>query len=110
MPSRMSNKERIARLAAEKKAEELEKEEKKKTKSKAKKTTTKKKTRTSRSRASATKSAGRLKAVWVVCDQSGSIVRTFPYSDKSAAEKECKKLTSDKGKLHFVKMDKVPME
>lgn len=105
MPSRMSNKERIARLAAEKQAEDREKEEKKKTKAKAPK-----KPRASRSRTSATKSAGRLKAVWVVCDQSGSIVRTFPFSGQADAEKECKKLISDKGKLHFVKMDKVPME
>jgi hypothetical protein len=108
MAGRMSNKDRIARLAAEKDAERKEKA-KKKAASKKKKATSKRKT-TKRSSRSSTKSAGRLKAVWVVCDQSGTPVKTFAYGEKAQAEKEAKKLTDDKNKLHFVKMDKVPME
>ena len=105
MAARMSNKDRIARAAAEKQAADKEKAVKKK-----KKAATKKKTRTTRSRSAATKSAARLKAVWAVCDQAGATVKTFGFGEKKAAEKEAKKLTDDKGKLHFVKMDKVPME
>ena len=108
MVARMSNKDRIAKLAAEKAAGDKEKAEKKK-KVSSKKAPAKRKARTTRSRAAA-KGAARLKAVWAVCDQSGSTVKTFGFGEKTAATKEAKKLTEDKSKQHFVKMDKVPME
>jgi len=103
MPARSSNKERIARLAAEKAAEKEEKASKKKAASKKKK-------KTSRKKKSATKSAGRLKVVWVVCDHSGAPVQTFPYPEEKEARAAVEKLSKDKGKLHFVKKEKVPME
>ena len=106
MPGRMSNKDRIAKMAAEKAAEKKEKAAKKKATAK-KKTATKKKTT---KKASATKSAGRMKVVWVVCDQAGGPVKTFPFPEEKQARAEADRLTSDKGKTHFVKRDKVPME
>jgi hypothetical protein len=100
----MSNKDRIAKLAAEKAAEKAEKAAKKKT-TKKKKATTRKTTRSA-----ATKSAGRMKVVWVVCDQAGGPVKTFAFNEEKQARAEAAKLTGDKGKTHFVKRDKVPME
>jgi hypothetical protein len=100
----MSNKDRIARMAAEKEAAKKEKATKKKTA--AKKKTTKKKA----SKSSATKSAGRMKVVWVVCDQAGGPVKTFAFNEEKTARTEADRLTQDKGKTHFVKRDKVPME
>jgi len=109
MPGRMSNKQRIAKAAAEAKAADDEKKTKKTTSKKkaAKKTATRK---TAARKAAATKSAGRLKLVWVVCDHAGSPVKTFAFNEKKLAEKEAKKLTEDKGKTHFVKSEKVPLE
>jgi mannitol-specific phosphotransferase system IIBC component len=102
----MSNKDRIAKLAAEaaagKKAKAAKKKVAKKKKKVAKKTTTRKK--------AASKSAGRLKLVWVVCDHSGSGVKTFAFNEQKLAVKEAKRLSEDKGKTHFVKKDKVPLE
>jgi len=105
MPGRMSNKDRIAKLAAEadatKKAKATKKKAAKKKKVAKKKTVRKK---------AAKKAAGRLKLVWVVCDHSGSGVKTFAFNEQKVAEKEAKRLTEDKGKTHFVKKDKVPLE
>jgi len=104
MPARSSNKERIARAAAEAEAGKKAKTAKKKVAKKkaAKKTTARKK--------AATKSAGRLKLVWVVCDHSGSGVKEFAFNEEALARKEAKRLTEDKGKVHFVKKEKVPLE
>jgi hypothetical protein len=102
----MSNKDRIAKKAAEAAAEEKEKVTKKKVAKKAKKKTTRKKA----AKKATTKSAGRLKLVWVVCDHSGSGVKTFEFNEEKVARKEAKRLTEDKGKTHFVKKEKIPME
>ena len=119
MPARMSNRDRIARLAAEKAAEKKEKETAKGAKKTRKGTTTKtaakKKTKKAASKASSTKSAaakpaGGMKLVWAVCDNTGATVKTFPYRDRKSADTEAARLTTSKGKTHFVKNDKVPME
>ncbi len=62
MPGRMSNKDRIAKAAAEVDAGKKAKAKKKAKKKVAKKPSARKK--------AAAKSAGRLKLVWVVCDHS----------------------------------------
>ena len=103
MPGRMSNKDRIAKAAAEVDAGKKTKAKKKAAKKKvAKKKVARKK--------AATKSAGRLKLVWVVCDHSGSGVKEFAFNEEALARKEAKRLTEDKGKAHFVKKEKIPLE
>ena len=112
MPARMSNRDRIARLAAEKAAGDKEKEvakTTKKTKATKKPRSTSAKT-TKASRASAAKPAMGMKLVWVVCDNTGGVVKAFPYPERKAADTEAARLTTSKGKTHFVKTDKVPME
>ena len=105
MPGRMSNKDRIAKAAAEAAAGKKEKAAKKKaTKKKAAKKTS------ARKKAATTKSAGRLKLVWTVCDHSGSGVKSFAFNEEALARKEAKRLSEDKGKVHFVKKEKVPLE
>jgi hypothetical protein len=108
MPGRMSNKERIARAAAEKAAGDKEKAVKKKKKTAKKKSTRKKTSRASKS--APAKSAGRMRLVWVVCDQTGGPVKEYPYPERSEADAEAARLTSTKGKQHFVRKEKVPME
>ena len=103
MPGRMSNKDRIARMAAEKAAEKKEKATKKKT---TKKAPAKSKARTT----AATKPTGSRKLVWVVCDHTGSPVKTYPYPERGSADEEAARLTTSKGKQHFVRNEKVPME
>jgi len=111
MPARMSNKDRIAKLAAEAAAGKKAKKKVAKKKTAKKKTAKKKAVRkTTARKKAATKSAGRLKLVWVVCDHSGSGVKTFAFNEQAVAVKEAKRLTEDKGKTHFVKKDKVPLE
>jgi len=107
MPARMSNRDRIARLAAEKAAGA--KEKKKVTKKKAAKKKAAKKTRTSASKAAA-KPAGAMKLVWVVCDNTGTPVKTFAYPERKTADAEATRLTSSKGKQHWVRNERVPME
>ena len=105
MAGRMSNRDRIARMAAEKEAEAKQKKAKKKAPAK-KKTAAKKKT----TKAASSRSAGRMRLVWAVCDQSGSPVKQYNYPERDEADKEAARLTASKGKLHFVRKEKVPME
>jgi hypothetical protein len=101
MAGRMSNRDRIAKMAAEKAAAAKEKAKKKK-KAPAKKRATKKK--------AAAASGGRMKVVWAVCDQTGNLVKTYDYPKRGDADKEAARLTESKGKPHFVRAEKVPME
>ena len=100
MAKRMSNRERIDRMAAENAAAEEEKKVKKKT--------TKKKTTSAGKKK--TTSSGRQKIVWKVLDSSFKEVAEFPFPEKDASEAEAARLTTDKGKEHFVKRVGVPME
>ena len=54
--------------------------------------------------------SGRMRIVWAVCDHLRKIVKTFHYTDKSAAEAEAARLMKKKGKEHVVRPHKVPME
>lgn len=103
MPGRMSNKDRIARLAAEKAAGRKEKAEKKKARVANPRATTRK-------TLAAKASTGPRRLVWLVCDQAGNPVKTYPYPARAEADAEAARLSETKSKLHFVKSDKVPME
>jgi hypothetical protein len=102
MAGRMSNRDRIAKVAAEKAAERKEKAEKKKKAPARKKRATKK--------SAAPASGGRMKVVWAVCDQTGNSVKTYPYPARKEADTEAARLTESKSKPHFVRSEKVPME
>jgi len=105
MPGRMSNKDRIAKLAAEKAADTKEKTAKKK------KAPPKKRAPSARAAAAAAAKAGvRMRLVWVVCDQAGNPVKSYPYPARAEADAEVARLTGSKGKTHFIKKDKEPME
>ena len=105
MARRMSNRERIERLAAEKVATDREKTDKKKKKKVAK---TASKSTTSRKKV--TKTTKREKTVWKVYNSNFKEMACFPYPKKAAAETEAKKLTKKTGNQHFVNSAKVPME
>ena len=104
MPARASNKDRIAKLAAEKAAGVKEKAAKKK-----KKAAAPKKKRVAKKKAAAA-SGGRMKVVWGVCDQAGNLVKSYPYPDRDKADAEAARLSESKNKPHFVRSEKVPME
>lgn len=108
MAKRMSNRDRIAKMAAEKAAEKKSKVAKK---AKAKKAKAKKKpVRKTKAKAGAARSSGRMRLVWVVCDHTGNGVKSFDYPERDKADAEAAKRTESKGKPHFVKSEKVPME
>lgn len=103
MPGRMSNKDRIAKLAAEKAAGSTEKSE-------AKKRAPAKRAPSARAAAAAAaKTGARMRLVWVVCDQAGNPVKSYPYPARADADAEVARLTASKGKPHFIKKDKEPM-
>jgi len=93
-----SNRERIARAAEEARLTAVEKAAKKAEKKPA--------------RASAKRSAKpvRVKIVWEVWSQTGTVVAVFPYPDKAAAEAKAAALTSSTGRTHGLRGTKVPME
>lgn len=102
MAGHMSNRDRIAKLAAEKAAERKEKAAAKK------KAPARKKRATKKSAAAA--SGGRMKIVWAVCDQTGNSIKAFDYPKRKDADSEAARLSESKGKPHFVRSEKVPME
>src|SRR5262245_4806066 len=95
---RMSNRERIARAA-----EEAELTAKEKEAAKAAKTTS------GGGRRSSKKAPVRMKIVWEVT-AGETIVATFAYPDKPAAESKAVELTQSTKRLHTVRPAKVPME
>ncbi len=107
--ARMSNRERIERLAAEKAAAD---EEKKTTKATKKKTTKKKTTTKKTTKKTAAKTAGAsgVRKVWKVFNNSFKEVETFNFPDKAKADKLAKDLTEKTGHDHFVNAVEVPME
>ena len=102
MAQRSSNRDRIDRMAQE--AEVTRKE--KATAAAAKKTTPAKKT----ARKTAAKPPGRIKVVWLLCDQTGKAVETYPYPEEKAARAEAERRTEETGKSHFVTRGEVPFE
>ena len=91
----MSNRERIARAAEEAELEEAAKKSAKPAPA---------------ARSKRAVKAVRMKIVWEVCSSSGTVVKTFPYADKAAAESLVQELTKSKERVHELRATKVPME
>ena len=96
--ARMSNRDRIARMAEEAKAAAAEKLAKKEAKPAAKKPT--------RSRGK----DARMKIVWEICNAHGRGVRIFAYPEKDAAAAAAAELTKSTGHPHELRATKVPMD
>lgn len=126
MASRLSNRDRIQRMAQEAEAAKKEKTVAAKAKPKkkvapkkaapkkaaAKKKTAAKKKPTVKKAASRKKAAvkGRVKIVWAVCVPAGKALKIFPFREKAEAQAEAEKLTAKKGTLHVVRSERQPME
>ncbi len=107
MPRRVSSRDRLERLQAEKAAEQREKEEKKVAK-KASPAKPKPKAKAgSRKKAAA---SVRMKLVWAVCKANGDIVDTFPYPEKAEAKATAERMSAAGRPDFIVKPEKVPME
>lgn len=96
----MSNRERIARAAEEARLQEADK---------ADKAAKKAAKAPPRARSKSAAKAVRMKIVWEVCSAGGTVIKTFPYADKSAAESAVQELNST-GRTHVLRATKVPME
>ena len=96
----MSNKDRIARKAEEARATASDKEQRAASKPEA----------PAGRKPRVPAPPPRLKVVWVVCDAARKVVKTYPYPEQAAAQKEAAALTTSTGKEHVVRKDKVPME
>jgi len=51
----------------------------------------------------------RLKVVWAVCDHGGSVLKTYPYQERKAAETEAARLQKAEEKEYHVRSTVVPM-
>ncbi|MGH7163745.1 MAG: hypothetical protein ACREID_09695 [Planctomycetota bacterium] len=101
MGRRMSNRDRIARMAEERAARAREKDRKRESPADA----------PAPARAPRKpKGAVRMKIVWTLCDPNGKVLKTYPYPEKAAAESDAAKLAASKGAEYRVKPHKVPME
>ena len=113
-----SNRQRIARAADEARATEIEKAAKKASKSSAASPSTGSAAKSPAAKSAAPKAAGtkrvvkpvRVKIVWEVCSSTGTVVATFAYPDKAAAEAKAALLTNSTGRNHSLRGTKVPME
>jgi hypothetical protein len=94
----MSNRERIARAAEEARLSATEKAAKKAGKDG-------EPARPKR----APKPPPRMKIVWEVCTGGGTVVKTYAYPEKAAAENEIARLAKS-GRSHVLRATKVPME
>ncbi|MCK6461813.1 MAG: hypothetical protein L6Q95_18185 [Planctomycetes bacterium] len=95
---RMSNRDRIAKMQEEAAATEREREAKAKTARKEPKA----------KKGAPVAPVGRMKIVWAVCAVNGSIVKTFPYPQKAAAEAEVARLSEQAP--HHLRAEKVPLD
>jgi len=100
MAGKMSNRDRIAHMAAEAQATRREKA--------AAKAGSAPRKPAAKSRAK--QPPARVKIVWAVCDQSGSQVKTYPYAQESEANADARQRTETTGKTHFVNRAEVPFE
>jgi hypothetical protein len=103
---RMSNRDRLDRLRAEREIEEKEKEEKRKAAA-AKKAAGGTRSRSTRKKAAP---AARMKVVWAVCRANGDVVETFPYPQKAEAEAAADRFNKDRAGDYILRPEKVPME
>lgn len=105
MAGKMSNRDRIAQLAAEAKEGERQKAAAKEAKPK-KAAKAGKSTGTGKAKPRAT---GRIKIVWVVCGPSGNELEVFPYAQEPDARTKAEQLTAGTGRSHFVRRAEVPV-
>ncbi len=94
----MSNRDRIARAAAEAQAAAAEKAAKKAAK------------KSSGARPAQASKSVRMKVIWEVRNEAGKAVRSFSYPDKAHAEAAVVALTKSTGQTHVLRDAKVPME
>ena len=109
VPSRMSNRDRIQRMAAEAEAKRQEKQKNDEVKKKAKKTSAKKTSAKKPATRKKGASKGRVKIVWAVSVPAGNALKIFPYREKAQAEAEAARLTLKKGTLHVVRSERQAM-
>ena len=97
MAKRLSNRQRIERMAEEAsiKAEDKESKTGVRKTSGSRKTTPKQK---------------RMKFIWSVVDANSKEIASFPYPAKGGAEARASELSEKTGKAHTVKCVRVPME
>jgi HJR/Mrr/RecB family endonuclease len=96
MAKRLSNRQRIERMAEEASIEAEDKE----TKAVVRKT--------SRSRKAAPKQV-RMKIVWKVLDENSREIASFPYPEEAKAQARAAELSEKTGKTHMVDRARVPM-
>jgi hypothetical protein len=97
---RGSNRERIARAAAEAEIAATERAAKKAGREKSGAPRPKR----------APKPPARMKVVWEVCSPAGATIKTFLYPDKAAAEAATDALSKSTGRTHILRAAKVPMD
>ena len=97
MAKRLSNKQRIERMAEEASIEAEEKESKPVVR------------KASGSRKTAPKQK-RMKFIWSVVDENSKEMASFPYPAKGEAEARASELSEKTGKAHTVNLVRVPME
>ena len=97
MAKRLSNRQRIERMAEEVSIKAEDKEAK----------TGVRKASSSRKTSSIRK---RMKFIWSVVDQNSKEIASFPYREKGEAEARASELSEKTGKAHTVNCVRVPME
>jgi len=108
MAGRTSNRDRIAHLRAEADAAAAEKAAAKEAKAAAPKAA--KARKSSVAKGTTGKSGGKVRIVWVVCDQSGKVVKQFPYAEEQQARDDARDQSAATGKTFFVKQADVRVE
>jgi hypothetical protein len=101
MVKRLSNRQRIERMAEEASIEPEDKEPKKEPKTGVRKASGSRKTSPKQKR---------MKFIWTVVDESSKEKASFPYPAKGEAEARAAELSEKTGKAHTVNCVRVPME
>jgi hypothetical protein len=112
MAGRTSNRDRIAHLRAEADATAAEKAAAKALKDAAGPTAKKapKARKPSVAKGTTGRSGGKVRIVWVVCDQSGKVVKQFPYAEEQQARDDARDQSAASGKTFFVKQADVRVD
>jgi hypothetical protein len=101
MAKRLSNRQRIDRMAEEASIEAEDKEPKKEPKTGVRKASGSRKTSPKQKR---------MKFIWRVVDENSKEMASFPYPAKGEAEARASELSEKTGKAHAVNCVRVPME
>ena len=101
MAKRLSNRQRIERMAEEASREVEDKEPQKEPKTGVRKASGSRKTSPKQKR---------MKFIWKVVDENSKEMASFPYPGKGEAEARASELSEKTGKAHTVNCVRVPME